>query len=102
MAHVGTFVEAVSQGCVKLGRQDRHVVGKMSSGSGREGVDGSGDILDGEFDHPVMLTIMTRQRQVWGSHHPCKMVFPSRVTLQPVLWKNTLHPALHRTPTDRR
>ncbi len=36
------------------------------------------------------LTIMIRQRQFWGSRHPCKMVSSSRVTLQPVLWKKYL------------
>ncbi len=46
--------------------------------------------------------IMTCQRQFWGSRHPRKMVFLSRVTSQPVLWKNTLHPALHRTVRERR
>ncbi len=47
-------------------------------------------------------TIMTCQRQFLGSRHPCKMVFPLKVTLQPVLWKNTLQPASHRTATERR
>jgi hypothetical protein len=46
LAYVGTFVEAVSQGCVRYGRQDWHAVGKMSGGSGREGDDRSGDITD--------------------------------------------------------
>ncbi len=46
--------------------------------------------------------IMTRQRQYLGSRHPRKMVFPSRVTSQHVLWKNTLHPASHRMATDKR
>ncbi len=47
------------------------------------------------------LTIMTHQRQILGSRHPCKMVSPSRLTLQPVLWKNTLQPASHRTAMER-
>jgi hypothetical protein len=47
LAHVGTFVEAVCQGCIRFGRHDRHAVGKMSSGSGREGDDRSGNIADG-------------------------------------------------------
>ncbi len=47
-------------------------------------------------------TIMTRQRQFLVSCHPRKMDFPSRVTLQPVLWKNTSHPASHRMATERR
>jgi hypothetical protein len=55
VACVGTFVEAVGQGCIRLGRHDRHVVGKMSSGGGREGDDGSGDILDGEFGCLVII-----------------------------------------------
>jgi hypothetical protein len=48
------------------------------------------------------LTVMTCQRQFLGSRHPHKMVFSSRVTLQSVLWKNTLHPASHRTAIERR
>jgi hypothetical protein len=48
------------------------------------------------------LTIMTRQRQFWGSRYPRMMVFLLRVTLQPVLRKNTSHPALHRMVTERR
>ncbi len=47
LARVGTFVEAVSQGCVRLRRHNRHAVDEMSGGSGREGDDGSGDIMDG-------------------------------------------------------
>ncbi len=46
LACVGTFVEAVCQGCVGLRRHERHTVGKMSDGSGKEGDDGSGDITD--------------------------------------------------------
>ncbi len=47
LAHVGSFVEAVSQGCIRFGKHNRHAVGEMSGGSGREGDDGSGDIADG-------------------------------------------------------
>jgi hypothetical protein len=47
LAHVGTFVEAVCQGCGRFRRHNRHAVDKMSGGSGREGDDGSGDIADG-------------------------------------------------------
>jgi hypothetical protein len=47
LAHVGTFVEAVCQGRVRFRRHNWHAVGKMSGGSGGEGDDGSGDILDG-------------------------------------------------------
>jgi hypothetical protein len=46
-AHVGTFVEAVCQGHVRFGRYDWYAVGKMSSGSGGEGNDGSGNVADG-------------------------------------------------------
>jgi hypothetical protein len=46
LAHVGTFVEAVCQGCAGLGRHKRHAVGEISSGSGGEGDDRSGDIAD--------------------------------------------------------
>ncbi len=33
LSRVGTFVEAVGQGHVRIGRHDRHAVGKMSIGS---------------------------------------------------------------------
>jgi hypothetical protein len=46
LARVGTFVEAICQGCVRFGRHDWHAVGVMSGGSGGEGNDGSGDIMD--------------------------------------------------------
>jgi hypothetical protein len=45
-ARVGTFVEAVCQGPVGLGRHERHAVGKISGGSGREGDDGFVDASD--------------------------------------------------------
>jgi hypothetical protein len=47
LSFVGTFVDAVCQGRVRFERHDRHVVGEMSGGSGREGGDGSGDVADG-------------------------------------------------------
>ncbi len=47
LARVRTFIEAVCQGHVGLRRHKRHAVGKMSSGSGREGDDGSGDVANG-------------------------------------------------------
>ncbi len=47
LAHVETFVEAVGQGCVRFGRQDRHPFGKMSGGSGSKGDDKSGDVAVG-------------------------------------------------------
>ena len=46
LACVGTFIEAVGQGCVRFGRHDRHTVGEMSSGSGSKRDDGSDDIAD--------------------------------------------------------
>jgi hypothetical protein len=55
LARLGTFVQAFGQGCIRLGRHDRHAVGKMSSGSSREGDDGSGDIVDGEFGCPAIV-----------------------------------------------
>jgi hypothetical protein len=55
LAHVGTFVEAVGQGHVRLGRRDRYAVGDISSGSSREGDDGSGDIVDGEFGRQAIV-----------------------------------------------
>jgi hypothetical protein len=47
LTHVGTFVEAVCQGCIRFGRHDWYAFGKMSGGSSGEGGDGSGDVADG-------------------------------------------------------
>jgi hypothetical protein len=47
LARVGSFVEADCQGPGRLGRHKGHAIGKLSSGSGKEGDDGSGDITDG-------------------------------------------------------
>jgi hypothetical protein len=46
LARVGTFLEAICQGCVRFERHDKYAVGEMSGGSGREGDDGSGDVAD--------------------------------------------------------
>jgi hypothetical protein len=55
IGHVGTFVEAVCQGHIRFGRHNWHAVGKMSGGSGGEGDDGSGDVVDGMFGHLVII-----------------------------------------------
>jgi hypothetical protein len=46
---------SAGQGRVRFRRHDRHAVGKMCSGSGEEGDDGSGDIADGEFGCPAII-----------------------------------------------
>ncbi len=103
LTRVGTFVEAVDQGPVRLGRHNRHVVKKMNPvGLVERGMMGLETSRMVSLVVQPSLMIMTCRRQFLGSRHPHKMVFPSRVTLQPVLWKNTLHPALHRMATDRR
>jgi hypothetical protein len=56
LAHVGTFVEAVGQGCVRFGRLGRHTVGEMSSGSGSKEDDGLGDVVDDVV--PMEITFM--------------------------------------------
>ncbi len=50
----------------------------------------------------LLLMILTRHSQFWGSLHPWRITSLLRVTSQPVLWKYTLQPALHRTVTERR
>ena len=102
LARLGTFAEADCQGRVRFERHDRHVVGEMSGGSGREGGDGSGVVADGEFGPPAIIFDHDTPKAILGSRHPHKMVSPLRVTLQPVLWKNTLQLTLHRTATERR
>jgi hypothetical protein len=76
LTHVGAFLEAVGQGRIGLGRQDRHVVGKMSSGSGREGDDGSGDIADGEFGHPAIINNHNMPKTILGVTPPLQDGFP--------------------------
>ncbi len=70
LAHVGTFVEAFGQGCVRFGRHNRHAVGKMSNGSGREGDDGSGNIADGEFGHPAIIDNHETPKAIFGVMPP--------------------------------
>ncbi len=70
MARVGTFVEAVCQGCVRFGRLDRHTVGKMSGGSGSEGDDGAGDIADGKLGCPAFADNHDSPKAVFGFAPP--------------------------------
>jgi hypothetical protein len=76
LAHVGTFKEAVGQGHVRLGRHDRHAVGQMSSVSGREGDDGSGNIADGEFGLPAIIDNHDMPEAILGVTPPLQDGFP--------------------------
>jgi hypothetical protein len=76
LARFGTFVEAVGQGPVRLRRHDRHAVGKMSIGSGREGDDGSGDISDGEFGRPAIINNHDTPKAIFGVTPPLQDSFP--------------------------
>jgi hypothetical protein len=103
LAHVGTLVEAVCQGCVRLGRHDWHASGKMSSDSGGEGgMTGLVTLQTVSLVAQPSSMIMICQMQFLGSRQPQKMVSPLRVTLQPVLWENTVQPTLHRMAMERR
>ncbi len=73
MAHVGTFVEAVCQGCVRFRRHNWHAVGKMSSGIGGEGDDGSGDVADG---HPAIINNRDTPKAIFGVTPPLQDGFP--------------------------
>ncbi len=48
------------------------------------------------------LVILTCHSWFLGSLHPQRMISLLKETSQPVLWKYTLHPLLHRAATERR
>jgi hypothetical protein len=48
----------------------------MSRGSGREGVDGSGDIVDGEFGHPAIINNHDMPKAILGVTPPLQDDFP--------------------------
>jgi hypothetical protein len=48
----------------------------MSSGSSREWDDGSGDILDGEFGHPVIIDKYDMPKAILGATPPSQDGFP--------------------------
>ncbi len=85
MAHVGTFVEAVGQGCVRFGRLDRYIVGKLSGGSGSKGGDGLDDIMDTKLSCPAIVDNHDSPKVILELRHPGKMVLRPRVTSQLVL-----------------
>ncbi len=70
MACVGTFVEAVGQGCVRFGWLDRYTVGKKSGGSGSKGDDGSVHIMDSKFGCPAVVDNLGLQKAILGVAPP--------------------------------
>ncbi len=70
LSRVGTFVEAVGQGHIRIRRHDRHAVCKMSIGSSQEGGDGSGNIVDDEFGHPAIVDNHDMPKAILGVTSP--------------------------------
>jgi hypothetical protein len=70
LACVGTFVEAVGQGCVRFGRLSRHTVGKMSGGSGSKGGEGSGVVTDSKLGCPAVVDNHDLPKAVLGVAPP--------------------------------
>ncbi len=55
LAHVGAFIEAVGQGCVRFGSLNRYTIGKLSGGCGSKGGDDSGDVVEGKLSYPAVV-----------------------------------------------
>jgi hypothetical protein len=101
LACVGTFVEAVGQGPVRLGRHN--AVGKISSGSSREGDDGSGDIVGGEFGRPAIINNHHMPEAIFGVTPPLQDGLPIKGDFATCfVEKHLAHCMLRRMTTDRR
>jgi hypothetical protein len=85
LTHVGTFIEAVGQDCVRFGSLNRYAVGKLSGGIGSEGDDGLGDVLYGKLRCPAIVDNLDSPKAILGVAPPSQDGFAVRVTLEPVL-----------------
>jgi hypothetical protein len=70
LACVGTFVEAAGQGGVVCGGLNRCAVGKLSGGSGCEGDDGSGLIMEGKLSCPAFAYNPDSPKAIFGVAQP--------------------------------
>ncbi len=75
MARVGTFIEAVGQGCIRFGSLDRYAVGELSCGSGSEGDNGSVDIMDGKLSCPAVIDNLDSPHAILGITPPLQDSF---------------------------
>ncbi len=70
------------------------IVAMVESVHNSSGLRGGDVVINLQVGVQPSLTMQTCQRQCLGSHHPQRLTLPSKVNLQPVVWKNTLQPAL--------
>ncbi len=70
LARVGTFVEAVGQGCVRFGRFDRHAVVEMFGESGSKGDVGSGKVVDHKHGCPIVVDNHDLPKAIFGVAPP--------------------------------
>jgi hypothetical protein len=70
LAHVGTLVDTVGQGCVRFGSLDRYAIGKLSGGSGCEGGDGLGLVVDSKLSHPAVADNLDLPKAIVGVTPP--------------------------------
>jgi hypothetical protein len=75
LACVGTFVEAIGQGCVRFGRFDRYTIGTLSSGSGSKGDDGLGDVAAGKLSCPAVVDDHDSPKAILGVAPPLQDSF---------------------------
>ncbi len=66
MAGVGTFIEAIGQGGVRCCSLDRYAVGKLPSGGGYEGDDGSGLVMDGKLSFSAIVDNLDLPKAILG------------------------------------
>jgi hypothetical protein len=102
LAHVGTFLKAVGEGCVRFGRLNRYTVGKLSGGSGGKGNDGSSDVADGKLCCPAILVNHDSPMTILGVAPPLQDGFAVEGDFTTCFVKKTLQPASHRMATERR
>jgi hypothetical protein len=73
---------------------DRHADGEMSSGSGREGDDGSGDIADGEFGCPAIINNHDMPKAIYWVKSPSQDSFPIEGDFATCFVENYLAPCI--------
>ncbi len=66
MACVGTFIEVVGHGGVRCGSLNRYAVGKLPGGSGCEGDDRLGLVMEGNLSCPAVINNFYLPKAILG------------------------------------
>jgi hypothetical protein len=78
LTHVGTFLEAVGQGCVRFGSLNRYAVDKLSGGSGSKGDDRLADVVDNKLSCPAIVDNLDLPKAILGVSPPSYVCFCHR------------------------